>query len=345
MRYRTLGKTGLYVSEMCLGTMTFGGDGFWKAIGELDQAAATKLVETAIGYGVNFLDTADVYSNGVSEQMTGQAIKDLGVKRSDVVVATKVFGETGSGPNDRGAGRGHIMDGVKRSLERLQMDHIDLYQIHGNDRTTPVEETLRALDDLISEGLVRYVGVSNWAAWKVMKALGVQEHRGYARLATVQAYYTLAGRDLEREMIPMMKEEGVGLLVWSPLAGGLLSGKVTRDENPRQGTRRANFDFPPVEKDRAFDVVDALKPIAQAHDCSEARIALAWLLTQPQVTSVIVGAKTPEQLEDNLQASDIVLTPEELKSLDEASALPPEYPGWMLARQGAGRAPPFKRGG
>ena len=343
MRYRTLGKTGLYVSEMCLGAMTFGGDGFWKAIGELDQSAATKLVQTAISYGVNFLDTADVYSNGVSEQMTGQAIKDLGVKRSDVVIATKVFGETGPGPNDRGAGRGHIMDGVKRSLERLQTDHIDLYQIHGNDRTTPVEETLRALDDLISEGLVRYVGVSNWAAWKVMKAMGVQDHRGYARLATVQAYYTLAGRDLEREMIPMMKEEGVGLLVWSPLAGGLLSGKVTREESPRQGTRRAAFDFPPVEKDRAFDVIDALRPIARDRGCSEARIALAWLLAQQAVTSVIVGAKTTEQLEDNLQSSDIILTPEELKTLDEASALPPEYPGWMLARQGAGRAPPFKR--
>jgi aryl-alcohol dehydrogenase-like predicted oxidoreductase len=346
MKYRTLGRTGLYVSEMCLGAMTFGGDGFWKAIGELDQAAATKLVETALSYGVNFIDTADVYSNGVSEKMVGQALKDLGVKRSDVVVATKVFGDTGPAPNDRGASRGHILDAIQGSLERLGLDHVDLYQIHGHDRITPLEETLRALEELQRQGLVRYAGVSNWAAWRVAKALGVQDRLGFARLATVQAYYTLAGRDLEREMIPMMAEEGVGLMVWSPLAGGFLSGKVTRDTDPAEGTRRAAFDFPPVDKDRAFDVIDAMVPIAQAHGCSPARIALAWLLHQGAVTSVIVGAKTPEQLEDNLQASEIELTPEELESLGRASALPREYPGWMFERQGGARVPkPFRKEG
>ena len=274
--------------------------------------------------------------------MTGQALRDLNVKRSDVVVATKVFGDTGKAPNDRGTSRGHIMDGVKRSLERLKLDYIDLYQLHGTDRITPIEETLRALDDLIREGLVRYVGCSNWAAWRVMKALGLQDAKGFDRFATVQAYYTLAGRDLEREMIPMMQSEGVGLLVWSPLAGGLLSGKVTRDSEAQPGTRRANFDFPPVDKARTFDVVDAARPIADAHGVSVARVALAWLLSRDAVTSVIVGAKTPEQLEDNLAASELELTPDQLKALDEASALPAEYPGWMLERQGGARVPkPF----
>ena len=347
MRYRTLGKTGLYVSEMCLGTMTFGGQGgIWSQIGALGQAEASKLVETALANGVNFIDTADVYSEGISEQMTGQALIDLGVKRSDVVVATKVFGDTGKAPNDRGTSRGHIMDGVKRSLERLKLDHIDLYQLHGTDRITPIEETLRALDDLIREGLVRYVGCSNWAAWRVMKALGLQDAKGFDRFATVQAYYTLAGRDLEREMIPMMRSEGTGLLVWSPLAGGLLSGKVDRESNAQQGTRRANFDFPPVDKARTFDVIDAARPIAAAHGVSVARVALAWLLAQEAVTSVIVGAKTTEQLEDNLAASDLTLTPDDLKALDEASRLPREYPGWMLELQGGARVPkPFVKGG
>ncbi len=344
MKYRRLGRTGLYVSEMCLGTMTFGGQGFWKVVGQLDQEAATGLVRTALEHGVNFIDTADVYSEGQSEEITGQAIRDLGIKRSDVVVATKVYGAMGEKPNDRGASRGHIMDGVKRSLERLGLDHIDLYQIHSDDRITPVEETLRALDDLVREGLVRYVGCSNWQAWKIAKAQGIADHRGLERFASVQAYYTLAGRDLERDIVPMMREEGVGLLVWSPLAGGLLSGKFSRDEAGPEGSRRAQFAFPPVDQERAFGVIDAMRPIADAHGCSVARVALAWLLTRDFVTSVIVGAKTPEQLVDNLAAADLQLTPEQVKALDEASALPPEYPGWMLERQGAARVPePFRK--
>lgn len=346
MKYRQLGRTGLYVSELCLGTMTFGGEGFWKAIGQLDQEAATGLIRTALEHGVNFVDTADVYSEGRSEEMTGQAIRDLGLKRSDVVVATKVYGSMGEGPNDRGASRVHIMDGVRRSLERLGLDHIDLYQIHATDPVTPLEETLDALDDLVRQGLVRYVGVSNWAGWRIAKAQALCGAKGWAPLASVQAYYTLAGRDLEREIAPAITDAGMGLMVWSPLAGGLLSGKFSRDEAGPQGARRAQFDFPPVDKPRAFDVVDAMRPIAAAHGCSVARVAIAWLLTRSFVSSVITGAKTVEQLTDNLEAAELELSADEVAALDAASALPPEYPGWMLERQGAGRAPkPIERKG
>ena len=344
MRYRQLGRTGLFVSEICLGTMTFGGQGgIWEAIGGLDQAAVDGLMTRALAGGINFFDTANVYSGGASEQLLGQSLKNLGVRRSDVVIATKVFGDMGAGPNDRGASRGHIMDQVKLSLERLGTDHIDLYQIHGNDIITPVEETLRALDDLISEGLVRYVGCSNWAAWKIMKALGVSEQRGWARFETVQAYYSIAGRDLERDIVPMMQDQGVGLMVWSPLAGGLLSGKFGPGSNGPEGARRTGFDFPPVNRDRAWACVAEMRNVAEAHDTSVARVALAWVLAKPFVTTVIIGARRMDQLEDNLAAADLVLTPQETAALDAVSALPSEYPGWMFERQGAARIPkPFK---
>jgi aryl-alcohol dehydrogenase-like predicted oxidoreductase len=235
------------------------------------------------------------------------------------------------------------MDQVKASLERLQLDHIDLYQIHGNDPVTPVEETLRALDDLVSEGLVRYVGCSNWAAWKIMKALGVSDHRGWARFETVQAYYSIAGRDLEREIKPMMQDQGVGLMVWSPLAGGLLSGKFGPGSNGPEGARRTGFDFPPVDRDRAWACVEEMRQVAEAHDTSVARVALAWILAKPFVTTVIIGARRMDQLEDNIAAADLTLTPEEIAALDKVSALPREYPGWMFERQGAARTPqPFK---
>jgi aryl-alcohol dehydrogenase-like predicted oxidoreductase len=344
MRYRQLGRTGLFVSEICLGTMTIGGgEGMWKAIGALDQDQADALVKGALDGGVNFIDTADVYSNGQSEVALGRSLINLGVKRSDVVIATKVFGEMGKGPNDRGASRGHIMDGIKRSLERLQLDYVDLYQIHGNDPITPVEETVRALDDLVREGLVRYVGVSNWAAWKIMKATSLSEHKDFARFESLQAYYSIAGRDLEREITPMLEDQKLGLLVWSPLAGGLLSGKFGPGSNGPEGARRTVFDFPPVDKDRAWPIIDAMRPIAEAHGASVARVALAYVLAKPFVTSIIIGAKTVEQLEDNLAASALTLAPEELKTLDAVSALAPEYPGWMFERQGAHRIPkPFE---
>jgi len=291
---------------------------------------------------VNFIDTADVYSFGQSERLVGQALKNLGVKRKDVVIATKVFGSVGEGPNDRGASRGHIMDSVHGSLERLQTDHIDLYQIHGTDVVTPVEETLRALDDLVTQGLVRYVGVSNWTAWKIEKALGISERRGYARFETLQAYYSIAGRDLERELVPMLTEEKLGLMVWSPLAGGLLSGKFGPGAPAVEGARRASFDFPPVDKERAWACVAAMREVGDAHGVSVARVALAWLLAKPAVMSIIIGAKTVAQLDDNLAAVELTLSPEEIARLDEVSALPPEYPGWMLAFQGGARLPkPF----
>jgi aryl-alcohol dehydrogenase-like predicted oxidoreductase len=343
MRYRQLGHTGLFVSELCLGTMTFGGAGMWTAIGQQDQGTAEALIRRSLDAGVNFIDTADVYSEGRSEEILGKALKNLGVKRSDVVIATKVYGEVGPGPNDRGASRGHIMDGVRRSLERLQLDYLDLYQIHGNDPVTPVEETVRALDDLVREGLVRYVGCSNWQAWKIMKALGISECRGWARFETVQAYYSIAGRDLERDIVPMMQDQHVGLLVWSPLAGGFLSGKFSREGQGPEDARRASFDFPPINRERAFDCIDAMRPIAEAHGSSVARVALAYVLSKPFVTSVIIGAKRLEQLEDNLAAAELRLTPEEMARLDEVSQLPREYPGWMLETQGARRYPaPFQ---
>ena len=340
MRYNLLGRTGLFVSELCLGTMTFGGaDGMWRQIGALQQNDAEALIGQAVDAGINFIDTADVYSEGVSEEITGQALKNLKIPREQVVVATKVFGQTGEGPNGRGLTRSHILDGVKASLKRLQLDHIDLYQVHGFDPATPMDETLRALDQLVRHGHVRYIGVSNWAAWQIMKALGMSERLGLARFESLQAYYSVAGRDLERELIPMLKSEGVGLMVWSPLAGGFLSGKYSRDAQGQQGqaeegSRRVAFDFPPVNKDKAWDCIDAMRPIAEAKGVSVARVALAWLLHQPQVTSVIVGAKRPEQLADNLAATGVVLSPDELRQIGDASALAAEYPGWMLERQG-----------
>ncbi len=338
MRYRMLGRTGLFVSELCLGTMTFGGgEGMWRKIGALQQDEAERLVGSAIDAGVNLLDTADVYAAGLSEQITGQALRNLKVPRDEILVATKAFGETGRGPNARGNSRTHIVDAVKASLKRLQLDHVDLYQIHGFDPATPIDETMEALDILVRHGHVRHVGVSNWAAWQIMKAQGIAERRGTARFESLQAYYTLAGRDLERELVPMLRHEQVGLLVWSPLAGGLLSGKYGRDQHGEQGSRRVDFDFPPVDRERGYDVIDAMRPIAEAHGVSVARIALAWLLHQPVVTSVIIGAKRPEQLADNLAAIDVKLDAEQLAALDAVSQLPPEYPGWMLTRQGAYR--------
>jgi aryl-alcohol dehydrogenase-like predicted oxidoreductase len=338
MRSKKLGGTGILVSEICLGAMTFGGRGLFTAIGSPDQQLADRIVARSLDAGVTFIDTADVYSEGLSEEITGRAIVNSGHRRTDVVLATKVFGAVGSGPNDRGASRGHIMDAVKASLKRLGTDYIDLYQIHGLDPLTPIEETVRALDDLVRQGHVRYIGVSNWSAWTIMKALGVADAHGWTRLSTLQAYYTIAGRDLEREIVPMITAENIGLMVWSPLAGGLLSGKYNRDGSGPEGARRVSFDFPPVDKERAFNCVDAMRDIAAAHNVSVARIALAWVLQQPFVMSVIIGARTAEQLEDNLAATEITLDPEELARLDRVSALPAEYPGWMIARQSANRS-------
>lgn len=335
MRYNPLGRTGLFVSELCLGTMTFGGSsGIWEKIGRLQQADAERLIGASLDAGINFIDTADVYAGGASELITGQALKNLKVAREDLVVATKVFSETGKGVNARGASRKHILDGIGASLKRLQLDYLDLYQIHGFDPATPIEQTVRALDQLVRNGDVRYVGVSNWAAWQIVKALGIAERLGLARFESLQAYYTVAGRDLERELLPMLRSEGLGLMVWSPLAGGLLSGKYGRGQQAEGDSRRVIFDFPPVDKERAWDCIEVMRPIAQTHGVSVAQVALAWLLHQPQVSTVIIGAKGPEQLADNIAATQLRLNAEELRQIDRISRLPAEYPGWMLERQG-----------
>jgi aryl-alcohol dehydrogenase-like predicted oxidoreductase len=339
MKLKPLGRTGLFVSELCLGTMTFGGgaEGIWGKIGQLQQGESERIIGSALDAGINFIDTADVYAAGRSEEITGQALKNLKVGRENVVVATKVFGETGPGANARGATRSHIVAGLKESLRRLQLDHVDLYQIHGFDPATPIEETVRALDTMVHHGHVRYIGVSNWAAWQIMKAIGIAERLGLARFESLQAYYTVAGRDLERELIPMLQNQGLGLLVWSPLAGGFLSGKFGRDQQGEAGSRRIAFDFPPVDKERAFDCIDVMREIAAKRELSVAQIALAWLLHQPAVTSVIIGAKKAEQLADNIGATTVALAADELARLDAVSALPAEYPGWMFARQGEAR--------
>jgi aryl-alcohol dehydrogenase-like predicted oxidoreductase len=338
MKYATLGNTGLLVSKLCFGTMTFGdGRGIFKAIGAVGQVGADELVKTSIESGINFFDTADVYTEGESEKILGQSLKNLNIARHQVVIATKVYGRVGPGRNDVGASRGHIMDGVEASLRRLQTDHIDLYQIHGNDAVTPVEETVRALDTLVQQGKVRYIGCSNWQAWKIAKALGTCELKNLARFDTLQAYYSIAGRDLEREIVPLLESERVGLLVWSPLAGGLLSGKYSRSNQKPADSRRTEFDFPVVDKERTWKILDVMAPIAKAHECSPARVSLAWLLAKPVVTSVIIGAKRHDQLQDNLAAIKLTLTHDELRRLDEVSALPPEYPGWMMPFQGADR--------
>lgn len=336
MNYKQLGRTGLLVSELCFGTMTFAGKGFWKVVGEQPQDVADKLVGKALDAGINFFDTANVYSEGESEKMLGKA---LGEKRKDVVVATKVRGRMGEGPNQVGLSRVHIMRSVEESLKRLNTDYIDLYQIHGFDPATPFEETLRALDDLVHSGKVRYIGCSNLAAWQLMKALGISDKNNLHRFESLQAYYTIAGRDLERELAPLLTDQKMGLMVWSPLAGGLLTGKFTRENEGPENSRRANFDFPPVDKERAFDVVDAMKEISSNHNASIAQIALSWLLHQPVVTSIIIGAKNDDQLNDNLGSPEVKLTEDELNKLNEVSNLPPEYPGWMVERQSQDRFP------
>ncbi len=343
MRYKLLGQTGLYVSELCLGTMTYGGGGRWTAIGSLPQDEVTAQLRTAYDAGINFIDTANVYSFGKAETLTGQAIRDLGLPRDELVIATKATGMMNDLPNGRGQSRYHLMNEVDASLKRLQLDHIDLYQLHGFDPLTPLEEALGTLNDLVRSGKVRYIGLCNMAAWQVMKALAISHERHWARFESVQAYYTLAGRDLEREIVPLLADQKLGLMVWSPLAGGLLTGKFKPDGSGPDGARRVSFDFPVVDKDRAFRCIDAMRPIAERHGVSIAQIALAWLLAQAFVTTVIIGAKTQDQLHDNIAATKVQLTPEDLAALEPVSALPAEYPAWMLAFQGQSRIePPFK---
>jgi aryl-alcohol dehydrogenase-like predicted oxidoreductase len=325
--------------------MTYGGGGgIWESIGKLQQDAVDEQVKAAVDAGINFIDTANVYSNGLSESMLGQSLKRLKLPREQLIIATKATGSMNDTPNGRGQSRHHLFNEIDASLKRLQLEHVDLYQLHGFDPLTPFEESLSALDALVRSGRVRYIGLCNMAAWQIMKALSLSEARGWAKFISVQAYYTIAGRDLEREIVPLLSDQKLGLMVWSPLAGGLLSGKFkSADDKGPSGARRATFDFPVVDKERAFRCVDAMRPMAAERGVSVAQIALAWLLAKPHVSTVIIGAKTMEQLRDNLASTRVQLGDAELDVLEKASLLPPEYPGWMLALQGQYRAkPPVK---
>lgn len=358
MRYKKLGRTGLLVSEICLGTMTFGGQGaVWSAMGDLQERESEALVKTAFDARVNFFDTANVYSNGESERLLGAAIKNLGLARDEIVVATKAFGRvtpnpSGANPsaaetahmqhraaarNISGLSRKHLFDAVDKSLTRLGTDYIDLYQIHGFDPLTPLEETLEALDDIVRSGRVRYIGLCNLAAWQIAKAIGISTAKGLARFESLQMYYSIVGRELEREIVPLAEDQELAILPWSPLAGGFLSGKYSREGAGSAAGRRAKFDFPPVDLERGYNIIDAMRDIGQRMDASPARLSLAWLLHQKAVTSVIIGARTPDQLDDNLKAIDVRLSADDLARLDEVSKIPVEYPGWMLDWQGRDR--------
>ncbi len=330
MKYKVLGNTGLKVSTLCLGTMNFGGKGYFKVMGDLNQAAIDEQMKLATESGINFIDTANVYSEGVSEEMIGRSIKNMNLTRDDLVLATKVRGGMGKGPNDRGLSRKHIIRQAEESLKRLETDYIDLYQIHSSDPLTPIEETLKALDDLVRSGKVRYIGASNVAAWHLMKALAFSNYTNTEKFVSLQAQYSIASRDVERELVPLINDQKVGLMVWSPLYGGLLSGKYTRQEAEEKKGRIAAFNVQPHIIERAFKILDVLHPMAHSKNATVSQLSLAWLLHQPVVTSVIIGANKTEQLQDNMKAIDISFTPEELQQLDELSKLSPEYPGAVI---------------
>ena len=333
MRYKLFGKTGLYVSELCLGSMTFGGRGTWQAIGKMTQSEVEAFIGASIDAGVNLIDTADVYSEGESERLVGAALASLHRPRDQVLVATKVKGRTGPGPNQIGLSRGHILTAIDASLSRLKVDYVDLYQIHGVDLDTPLEETMGALDAVVASGKARYIGFCNLPAWMAMKALAISDACGLSQFVSAQMYYSIAGRDIEREIVPLAQDQSLAILPWSPLAGGLLSGKFDLENPGPAGARRSSFDFPPVDKTRTKAVLAALRGVAGGMGISVARVALAWLLTRPFVTSVIIGAKTMEQLGDNLAAANVKLDPGHVALLDAASELSQEYPGWMVRWQ------------
>jgi aryl-alcohol dehydrogenase-like predicted oxidoreductase len=339
MKYNELGKTGVLVSELCLGTMTFGGKGMWQAIGQLPQDEVNAIVKTSLDSGINFIDTANGYSEGLSESMLGESLKKLGISHQNVVIATKVRLRMGSGANQIGLSRLHIMDSVNDSLQRLQLSHIDLLYIHGVDPITPIEETMRGLEDVVRSGKVRYIGISNHPAWMVVKANSYADKMGWTKFVASQNFYSVAGRDIEREIIPMALSENVSIMPWSPLAGGFLSGKYSRKLKIAGNNRRDSFDFPPLNKEKAYDIIEVMEQIAGKHNVSVATVALNWVIIQPGITSTIIGAKTLEQLNDNIKSVHLELTPDEVKQLNEISALSSEYPGWMVNRQLQGRWP------
>ena len=340
MKYNLLGNTGVLVSELCFGTMTFGGQGYWEAIGKQTQDEANELLKTAVDAGINFIDTANVYSFGQSEQLLGEGIKQAGLARNELFIATKVRGRMAPGVNQLGLSRYHIMQSVEESLQRLQMDHIDLLYVHGVDAVTSVEQIVHSLHDVVTSGKVRYVGVCNWPAWMVMKALGIAKQRGWHEFVAMQYFYAAANRDVEQELIPLVLEEQVGFMPWSPLAGGFLSGKFTRNQTNTGGqSRRDSFDFPVIDKEKAYDIIDVLIRLSENYNVSAAEIALAWVRQQKGVTSTIIGSKTPEQLASNIHSTAFELSVTDLEELNAVSLPEKRYPGWMVERQMDDRLP------
>jgi aryl-alcohol dehydrogenase-like predicted oxidoreductase len=327
MEYRQLGRSGLKVSALTLGTMTFGGRGQFKAVGATELDGARRQIDMCLDAGINLIDTADIYSAGRSEEIVGEAVQG---RRDDVLLASKVRFPMGDGPNDAGLSRHHIITGCEASLRRLRTDYIDLYQVHEWDGQTPLEETLAALQHLVTSGKVRYIGVSNYAGWQLMKALGTAEREGLPRFVSQQIYYSLQERSAEYELLPLATDQGLGTLVWSPLAGGLMSGKYRRGQAPPEGSRHvSDWDEPPVyDEDRLYDTVEVLVEIADGHGVSAAQVALAWLLDRPTVTSIVIGARTDEQLADNLSAVELQLSSAERDRLEEVSRPPLIYPYW-----------------
>jgi len=340
MKYNFLGNSGLVVSELCFGTMTFGGKGIWEAIGAIQQKEVNDLMKVVVDSGINFIDTANVYSYGESEKLLGQSIKDHGFNRNDLVIATKVRGRMSEGVNNVGLSRYHIFQSVDDSLQRLQLDHIDLLYVHGVDPKTPVEEIMRSLNDIVLTGKVRYVAVCNWPAWMVMKAQGIAEKHGWNKFVGMQYFYSLAGRDVEREILPLAADQNLAVMPWSPLAGGFLGGKYSRDSEKAEGSRRSTFDFPPINKEKAYDIIDVIGEIGKQNNTTIAEVALAWIRLQKGITSTIIGAKTVDQLNANIKSTTVELSADDLQKINEVSALPPEYPGWMVERQSADRVPP-----
>jgi aryl-alcohol dehydrogenase-like predicted oxidoreductase len=339
MKLKYLGNTGVLVSELCFGAMTFGGRSFWEVVGKQVQEEATELIKVSLDNGINFIDTANAYSEGLSEEMLGKSLKTLGINRQHVVIATKVRMRMGPGVNQVGLSRLHIMDSVNDSLRRLDMDHIDLLYIHGVDPITPIEETMRGLEDVVRMGKVRYIGVSNHEAWRVMKANSYAGKMGWEKFIATQSYYSIAGRGIEREIIPMAISENIAVMPWGALAGGFLSGKYNRNIEKAGNSRRDSFDFPPIDKEKAYNIIDEMQKIGDSHNVSVARIALAWMLKKPGITSIIIGAKNKNQLLDNIAAVEIKLTQEEMEQLDNVSMLNSEYPAWMVERMALDRFP------
>ncbi|MFO7848002.1 MAG: aldo/keto reductase [Balneolaceae bacterium] len=344
MDYKLLGNTGLFVSELSFGTMSFGGEGFWKSVGEQQQEEADELIQMAVDAGINFIDTANVYSFGQSEEILGNSIDNLGLNPNELVISTKVRGAMGEGPNEQGLSRYHIFNSVEDSLERLNLEHIDLLYVHGVDSVMPIEEIMKNLNDIVDSGYVRYIGVSNWPAWMVAQANEMARHRGWHQFKAMQYYYSLSARDAEEALIPYADSENLAFVPWSPLAGGFLTGKFTRDqETSGENARRDEFDFPPIDKEKAYDIVDVLKEIANKHSVTVAETALAWVRHQKGVTSTLIGAKNTDQLASNLRSADIELTSDDLQALDEISAVPARYPFWMVEFQSQNRYPGEER--